>query len=69
MIFLAAQHLDVEPTRMAMVGDTLVDIQMARAAGSFAVASLAGSTNRDFADGLAGAIIDSIAEIRVSDEV
>lgn len=68
MIFHAAQHLGVEPTRVAVVGDTLVDLQMAQAAGSFAVAALAGSTDRHFADGLAGAIIDSIAEIRIADD-
>ncbi len=41
-VFTAAQALGVEPERCVMVGDTLADVQAARAAGAVAVAVLTG---------------------------
>jgi phosphoglycolate phosphatase-like HAD superfamily hydrolase len=66
MVLHAAQKLDVEPVRMAVVGDTRVDMQMAATAGAFPVAVVYPDSSEAMIS-LAGASIGSIADIRIEE--
>jgi phosphoglycolate phosphatase len=60
-----ARELDVPPSRMMMVGDTIGDMMMGGAAGTCRLAVLSGAgTAADLAPH-ADAVLDSITEIRV----
>jgi phosphoglycolate phosphatase len=47
MVLAFARHLGADPSQIAMVGDSLHDLDAARAAGALAVAVLSGPANRD----------------------
>lgn len=64
MVQHAAKKLNVEATRMAVVGDTRVDMQMAQAAGAFPVAVLYPDSDAGMTS-LARASIHSISDIRL----
>jgi phosphoglycolate phosphatase len=56
--------LGVEPQRAAMVGDTTVDLEMARAAGAgLVVGVLSGVGSREDLSPLADVIVDSVADL------
>jgi phosphoglycolate phosphatase len=67
MVYQAARYLGVEADHMAVVGDSIVDLQMARAAGAIPVAVLNQQTNPDMT-ALAAATIQSVSEIRLDRE-
>jgi phosphoglycolate phosphatase-like HAD superfamily hydrolase len=68
MILHAARQLGVEPSRMAMVGDAPVDLEMARSAGAFPIALIEHEADWGLVNDLAEAVIRSIAEIGIAAE-
>ncbi len=65
MIFYAAKKLNVAASKMAMVGDSVSDLKMARAAGAFAVAVSNEYEMSPEVEGISDSTIRSIIEIRV----
>ena len=65
MIIHAAKKLNVTVSKIAMVGDSVLDIKMARAAGAFPVAVLNHCEQSSEIEGLSESTIRSITEIRV----
>jgi phosphoglycolate phosphatase len=63
MILAFARHLDVEPSRIAMVGDTVHDLDCARAAGAVAVAVLSGPAGREVLEPHADHVVEDIAAL------
>jgi phosphoglycolate phosphatase len=60
-MFLAfARHLGVAPSEVAMVGDSLHDLDAARSAGALAIAVLTGPANRDALAPHADYVVDDI---------
>jgi phosphoglycolate phosphatase len=64
MVFLAAQTMGVEPERMAVVGDSIVDMQMAQAAGAIPVALIDDQLDPKMVS-LSAASLHSISEIHI----
>lgn len=60
---LFCESVSVEPDRVAMVGDTPVDMAFARNAGMTAVAVLTGVGTRDELEPLADVVIESVADL------
>ena len=60
MILAFADHLQVAPAKIAMVGDSAHDLTAARAAGAVAIAVLTGPAQRDALEPLADHVIDGI---------
>ncbi len=67
MVYQAARYLGVEADRVAVVGDAIVDMRMARAAGAMPVAIANQSADPDMA-ALAAITIRSVSEIRLARE-
>ena len=63
MILAFARHLDVEPARIAMVGDTLHDLHSAHAAGALAIAVLSGPAGRAVLSPHADYVVEDIAAL------
>lgn len=63
MILAFARHIGVAPSRVAMVGDTLHDLDCARAAGALAIAVLSGPAGRDVLAPRADHVVEDIAEL------
>lgn len=63
MVLAFARALGVAPDRIAMVGDSPLDLMAARAAGAVAVAVLSGPARRDELEPLADHVLDGIAEL------
>ena len=63
MISAFARHLDVSPGEIAMVGDTLHDLDAARAAGALAVAVLSGPADRETLAPRADHVLEDISEL------
>ncbi len=63
MVLAFARHLGVAPARIAMVGDSVVDLRAARAAGAVAVAVLTGPSPRADLAPLADHVLDSLADL------
>jgi phosphoglycolate phosphatase len=60
MVLAFARHLGVAPSRIAMVGDSLHDLDAARAAGALAVAVLSGPATRAVLEPRADHVVDDI---------
>jgi phosphoglycolate phosphatase len=60
MILAFARHIGVEPSRIAMVGDTLHDLECAHAAGALAIAVLSGPAERDVLEPRADHVVEDI---------
>jgi len=65
MIIHAAKKLNVAVSKIAMVGDSVLDIKMARAAGAFPVLVSKNCGQSSEVEGLSESTIRSITEIRV----
>lgn len=65
MVYLAARTLGVQPERMAVVGDSIVDMQMARAAGALPVALIDHQSDPEMVS-LSAASLQSISEIHIA---
>ncbi len=63
MVLAFARSLGVEPARIAMVGDSPLDLRAARSAGALAVAVLTGPARRDELEPLADHVLDSIVDL------
>jgi phosphoglycolate phosphatase len=63
MVLAFAHHIGVEPTRIAMVGDSRHDLHAARAAGALAIAVLTGPAGREELAADADHIVDDIAAL------
>jgi phosphoglycolate phosphatase-like HAD superfamily hydrolase len=63
MVWEACRVTGIPPERTAMVGDSAVDMRMARAAGTLAVGVLSGVSDRAALDGEADIIIPSIVDL------
>jgi phosphoglycolate phosphatase len=63
MVLAFARHLGVPPARIAMVGDSLHDLDAARAAGALAVAVLSGPASREALEPHADHVVDDIAAL------
>ena len=60
MVLAFARHIGVAPARVAMVGDSPLDLVAAREAGALAVAVLTGPARRDELSSLADHVLDGI---------
>lgn len=60
MVLAFARHLGVAPSKVAMVGDSLHDLDAARAAGAVAVAVLSGPADRETLAPRADHVVDDI---------
>ena len=60
MVLAFARYLGVEPARIAMVGDSLHDLDAARAAGAVAVAVLSGPADRAALEPSADYVVEDI---------
>lgn len=60
MVLAFARHLGVSPSAIAMVGDSLHDLDAARAAGALAVAVLSGPAKREVLAPRADHLVDDI---------
>ncbi|MGD0186601.1 MAG: HAD family hydrolase [Roseiarcus sp.] len=60
MVLAFARHLGVAPERIAMVGDSLHDLDAARAAGALAVAVLSGPADRAALEPSADYVVEDI---------
>jgi len=63
MVLAFARHLGVAPGRIAMVGDSRLDLESGRAAGALTVAVLTGPANRDELAPHADYIVDDLAAL------
>lgn len=63
MVQAFARAVGVPPSRIAMVGDSHLDLVAARAAGAVAVAVLSGPARRDELEPLADHVLDGIADL------
>ncbi len=63
MVTAFAAEIGVEPGRVAMVGDSPLDLLAARAAGAIAVAVLSGPASRDELEPLADHVIDGVEHL------
>jgi phosphoglycolate phosphatase len=63
MVLAFARFLDVDPSAVAMVGDSLHDLDAARAAGALAVAVLTGPAERAELEPHADLVIEHIGEL------
>lgn len=64
MVSAFARHRDLPASAIAVVGDSLHDLEMARSAGAgLAIGVLTGASPRDLLEAHADHVIDSIAEI------
>ena len=63
MVLAFARHLGVAPHRVAMVGDTMHDLDAARAAGAMAVAVLSGPAAHDDIRRHADYVVDDISHL------
>ena len=63
MVLAFAQHLGVAPHRVAMVGDTMHDLDAARAAGAMAVAVLSGPADQEEIRRHADHVVDDISHL------
>ena len=63
MVLAFARHLGVAPAQIAMVGDSLHDLDAARAAGALAVAVLSGPADRDALAPHADYVVEDIAAL------
>jgi phosphoglycolate phosphatase len=63
MIQAFARRLKVDPSRIAMVGDTLHDLHSARAAGALAIAVLSGPAGRAVLSPHADHVVEDIAAL------
>jgi HAD superfamily hydrolase (TIGR01509 family) len=64
MVFKAAADLQIDPSDLIVVGDSPLDMQMAKAAGSYSVAVKINSEQEEFEH--ADAVIETIQEIQLS---
>ena len=70
MLLAACRHLEVQPERTAIVGDTMGDLLMGRRAGAgFKAAVLTGAGTSDLLSPHADVVLDSIDEISVRPDV
>ena len=58
-----ARHVDVDPARIAMVGDSLHDLEAGRAAGMVTVGVLTGMASADVLEPLADVVLPDIGHI------
>ena len=63
VVVTASRHCNCAPQQVAMVGDSLHDLNAARAAGSVAVAVLSGPARRAVLAPHADVVLDSIADV------
>lgn len=63
MVTAFAAHLDVAPSRIAMVGDSLHDLRAGRAAGAMTIGVLTGFADADELGDYADHILPSVAEL------
>jgi len=63
MVLAFARHLEVAPHRVAMVGDTMHDLDAARAAGAMAVAVLSGPASPDEISRHADYVVEDISHL------
>ena len=63
MVIAFARFLDADPSEVAMVGDSLHDLDAARAAGALAVAVLSGPAERAALEPYADVVIDDIGDL------
>ncbi len=63
MVLAFARAIGVEPGRIAMVGDSPLDLIAARSAGAIAVAVLSGPARRDELEHLADHVLDGIEDV------
>lgn len=63
MVLAFANHIDVSPERVIMVGDNVHDLQSGRAAGSATVGVLTGNTPREALEPLADHILGDVSEL------
>jgi phosphoglycolate phosphatase len=63
MVTAFARHIGVSPDRVALVGDSVHDLQAARAAGAVAIAVLSGPAQRAVLEPLADCVVTTIAEL------
>jgi len=63
MVLAFARHLGVAPGRIAMVGDSRLDLEAGRAAGAVTVAVLTGPANRDELEPYADYVVDDVAAL------
>lgn len=63
MVLAFARHLGVAPSRIAMVGDSLHDLDAARAAGAVAIAVLSGPADRAALEPRADHVVDDIGAL------
>jgi HAD superfamily hydrolase (TIGR01549 family) len=61
-----AESFDAPIDQVVMVGDTVSDLKMAKAAGAMAVAVTGGAGNREELEQQADVVIDSLEEIRMA---
>jgi HAD superfamily hydrolase (TIGR01549 family) len=64
MLLLTAEHLGVDPNRMVMVGDSVVDMEMACSAGAIPVYLTQDRSSPKSIRNLSATIISSISEIK-----
>jgi phosphoglycolate phosphatase len=63
MILAFARQIGTSPSRVAMVGDTLHDLESARAAGALAIAVLTGPAAREELEPMADHVVEDIAAL------
>lgn len=63
MVLAFARHLGIEPERIALVGDSPLDLRAARAAGALAVAVLSGPAPREDLEPLADHVLAGIEDL------
>ncbi|MEE9446551.1 MAG: HAD family hydrolase [Arenicellales bacterium] len=64
MVNAFCQQQNLKPNEIAVIGDSLHDLQMAKAAGSLAIAVLSGASDRKTLTPYADFIIDDIIDLR-----
>ncbi|WP_372634103.1 HAD family hydrolase [Cohnella sp.] len=65
MVHTACEMLGLQPSELAVVGDSVVDMRMARSAGSLAIGIVTYEGSAEVLAGEADALIHSLTEIRV----
>ena len=63
MVTAFARHIGTTPDRIALVGDSIHDLEAARAAGAMALAVLSGPASRAVLEPHADHVIDTIADL------
>jgi phosphoglycolate phosphatase len=65
MVHLACKQINILPEEMAVIGDSIVDIKMAKAAGSIAIGILTHEGSRKILSQEADIVIDSLCDIEL----